>query len=337
MALPQQEFEAVSDRQGAASLFKKMAAIMSELTSFEPDTRHQQGYMFVSAPQVHDQLRKLMGKHGVAFIPSIESTEFVVTEGKDGKTNQRYRITQTFSLCCADTGYIHTVKWSGECLLAGANDDKAIHKAATLSQKHFLIRTFLGSVMDDPDADESHVETVGRSSQINAAQKGKPEPDSTSNSNENQEADSEAPTIELFMQQMKAHGFEKSEIKQALLDAGQDTKWTPESHHEKLAAVKTMVTANWAKQVAEKIEADIDPEPVKEEPKKEAKGIDFAKALKDRNISNGNGNGAKAKDEVVETKQSEDTVPFAAPPMDEIEIGVSYEDEEEDESSFEYK
>lgn len=136
------------DMKAKASLYAKMARVMAGLNSLPKDgTNPHFGYKFVEATAVADAVRKGMSEHGIAFFANMTGYG-----EKDGV------LTVSFEFTFADTttGATTTHQWFGEAasrLKSGARDDKAINKAATAAEKYFLLKTFVISTGDEPDAD----------------------------------------------------------------------------------------------------------------------------------------------------------------------------------------
>jgi hypothetical protein len=132
-----------------ASLYAKMAAIMAELSNVEKDGYNKfHKYNYVSASNIANAIRGLMGKHNLAFFAEVASIQ-----EQDGK----YLVEYLYTFACGDTGETHISRWFGEAQNThskGGIDDKALAKAATTAQKYFLMRTFNISSEDDPDVDQ---------------------------------------------------------------------------------------------------------------------------------------------------------------------------------------
>lgn len=142
------------------TLYGKMAAIMGELTPFSKDSKHQIGYKYTSAVQVYDLLRQLLSKYNIGFFAEVTGYEMTV---------DRYVIQMAFTFACGDTGMTIRCPWLGEAVHTYQKkgggitiDDKAISKCVTVSEKYFLMKTFIVTSEDDPDGDASDPRKAAR-------------------------------------------------------------------------------------------------------------------------------------------------------------------------------
>ena len=131
-------------------LFAKMAAIMGEIDRLPKDgTNDYHNYRFTTDSAVYDAVRKLMAKHNVAVFASMTSVTQQEVQTKKGTAT----LTQAqfvFTLACGDTGETQECHWFAE---AQDNQDKGINKAATAALKYWLLKTFIISTGEDPDAE----------------------------------------------------------------------------------------------------------------------------------------------------------------------------------------
>lgn len=137
------------DMKAKASLYAKMARVMSTMSRLPKDgTNTFFNYKFVEAGAVADAVRSALAEQNVAFF-----AELTGLKESDGVLVARFNMT----FADGDTGATATHQWFGEAQSRnknGSRDDKAINKAATAAQKYFLLKTFMISTGDEPDADQ---------------------------------------------------------------------------------------------------------------------------------------------------------------------------------------
>ena len=139
----------VSDMEIRAKFFSKMSRITGAVGTLTKDATNEfHHYGYVSAANVLETLAPLMAKENIALIS--ETLEV----GIDDKV---YMPKYQFTFVCGDTGFMFPCIWFGETVHTsnkGTRDDKALNKSATISQKYFLLKTFLIATGDDPDGDK---------------------------------------------------------------------------------------------------------------------------------------------------------------------------------------
>lgn len=164
-----------------ATLFAKLARVMGKIETIPKDGRNEfYKYDYATASSVSHSIRKLLSEEKVAFF--AETMHIQDAEGK-------YIVEYRYTFACGDTGATHSCKWFGESQNTnskGGIDDKALAKAATIAQKYFLLKTFIASTGDDPDADaeenrppsrkQKPAATNNKPPQGSADPNGKPEP-----------------------------------------------------------------------------------------------------------------------------------------------------------------
>lgn len=148
-----------------ATLYGKMAQVM-KLVSRVPKngTNKFHGYKYAMADDVADCIRDAMGESNLALFAEMGEPNQEVFEYEDsnGKKKQTIRTTIRFifTFACGDTGATMSKSWVGQ---VDDNSDKAISKCATAAEKYFLMKTFIVSAGDEPDADsDKHREEAGR-------------------------------------------------------------------------------------------------------------------------------------------------------------------------------
>jgi hypothetical protein len=138
---------------GRAALYSKIAKVMGALERIEKGGHNSfHGYDYATAPDVADAVRRQLSEHGIAHFASIRHFEKEDTgrKTKGGITIWRYFVTFDYTFACSETGESVTWQWVAQ---AEDESDKGINKAATVGQKHFLLRTFVLSTGDDIDPD----------------------------------------------------------------------------------------------------------------------------------------------------------------------------------------
>ena len=147
-----------------APLFLKLAAVMGEIGSIpKAGTNSHFNYKFVTADAVADKVRTLLSQHKVAFFAAIVGKNLVeirkTTEKADSKTGEINRMTTIsmrwvvdfeFTFADGESGACQSSLWTAE---ADSSDDKGINKCATAAEKYFLLKTFVVTSADEPDAD----------------------------------------------------------------------------------------------------------------------------------------------------------------------------------------
>jgi hypothetical protein len=107
------------------------------------------GYRFVREGDLTDTIRKHLAEHNLCiFVGASDIVETRDTEGKAGPVTT-VRMTATFA--CGDGGAKFSVSWLGSGQDTG---DKGLYKAMTGGLKYLLMKTFLVSTGDDPEAQE---------------------------------------------------------------------------------------------------------------------------------------------------------------------------------------
>lgn len=143
-----------------ATLFGKMAQVM-KLVSRVPkngfNTFHK--YKYAMADDVADCIRDAMGESNLALFVEMGEPNQETIEGDNNKMMIRTTIRFIFTFACGDTGATMSKTWVGQ---VDDNSDKAISKCATAAEKYFLMKTFIVSAGDEPDADsDKHREEAG--------------------------------------------------------------------------------------------------------------------------------------------------------------------------------
>jgi hypothetical protein len=149
---------------GRASLFSKMAKVMSLVNRVPKNGMNAfHKYKYATTDDVADIIREAMAEANLAlFVEMGEPKQEAIEDDSSGKTKRMIRTTIQFffTFACGDSGATRTSPWTGQ---VDDNSDKAINKCATSAEKYFLMKTFIVSAGDEPDADaDKHREEVGR-------------------------------------------------------------------------------------------------------------------------------------------------------------------------------
>lgn len=126
------------------ALAKKLAAILADLERLPKrgyNAHHQ--YAYVTESDVADAIRPLLAQHGVACLSTVES----LTQQESTTT-----VWVRFTLVDAETGAAWSARYPGQGQDRG---DKGIPKALTAATKYFLLKTFVLSAGDDPEAEDA--------------------------------------------------------------------------------------------------------------------------------------------------------------------------------------
>jgi hypothetical protein len=153
------------DTPTQATLFAKIARVMGQVRMLEKSgTNTYDKYSYMTADDISRRIGSALAAEGVAFFPSIVTSETSEYQTQKGATNFRTVVHMQMTFACSETGAIFTSLWSGEAI---DRADKSISKAAVSATKYFLIKTFLLSGGEDDDAD-------GDSPQVEARKAPKP-------------------------------------------------------------------------------------------------------------------------------------------------------------------
>lgn len=135
----------------ARSLVRKLSEVMAEIDRIPKSGRNAfHNYAYATEADIVDAVRGGLAKRGVMAIPDVRSVKFREVPGRNGaQIVCRLRLWLTFE--DGDTGETRVVKVFGE----GQDPlDKGTFKAFTGAMKYALLKTFLISTGDDPEADD---------------------------------------------------------------------------------------------------------------------------------------------------------------------------------------
>jgi hypothetical protein len=144
------------------NLFQRLAAVQAELEAVPKTGRNTAfNYAYIEQGMVMAVLRPKMAAHGVILVPRIVGSEQSVANTQRGGQLFTERVRMEFTLVNADDpADTLTVSWLAE---GQDSTDKAINKALVAGQKYFLMKLFLISDADDPDAGGEEVNGTTKS------------------------------------------------------------------------------------------------------------------------------------------------------------------------------
>lgn len=137
-----------------AGLIAKLAAIMGEMGNVpKSGFNTAQKYAFVRESDVAERLSALLAAKNVFLHQTVLSQRMVeLYQTQSGNTMYLTTVEMEFQWYDGDTGEtLPPAKFVGTGADTG---DKGVYKAMTGAEKYFLMKTFLVSTGDDPEADE---------------------------------------------------------------------------------------------------------------------------------------------------------------------------------------
>lgn len=164
----------VLPQTGFANIATAIAAIMSEIGVVgEGGENKFQNYKYMSYKDMFKKLTPLMGRHGLAVIPTEKSRSLF---DNDAVISATYSFTIIHK---AGEVWPFNPEWTGVSRARdskGGLDDKALNKCATAAQKYFLKALFqIPSGEDDEDPDHNDG-SVSRETKVRAPSPPKSEP-----------------------------------------------------------------------------------------------------------------------------------------------------------------
>jgi hypothetical protein len=142
----------VSSTDGAApsALHAAIAQVMSALERLPKTGRNrEQGYAFARDADVLDAVRQRMGAAGITLVQELEALEREERPTRGGGSMVVATATFWFILTHAPSGERERYRFVG---VGADSGDKWFTKASTSAEKYFLMRLFLLSSGEDPDA-----------------------------------------------------------------------------------------------------------------------------------------------------------------------------------------
>jgi hypothetical protein len=156
----------VSDANGQASLYRKLAEVTAEVGHVPKRGRNDfHKYDYVTEADLLDAVRAKLADRHVAVIPSLHEIRERETDRSIVTT-----ATVTFTFVDGDTGAMHAAQWAGQ---GDDPADKGLYKAYTGAMKYFVMKAFLIPTGDDPEADAATDQRVN--SPDSARQPAKPQ------------------------------------------------------------------------------------------------------------------------------------------------------------------
>ena len=137
-----------TSKKDMSIFYSKLSRITGEILRIGKDgTNKFYNYKYVSADNVAAIIAPMLARENIALLSETANVT---------ATANSYLCEYRFTFVCGDTGYREPCTWFGEIAHTSKNgtyDDKALNKAATISQKYFILKTFMVATGDDPDGD----------------------------------------------------------------------------------------------------------------------------------------------------------------------------------------
>lgn len=134
---------------GKATLFKHMAEVLAEVERVKKNGFNKFfNYRYATESDLVDVLRPALAKHHIAVFFTVLDIQTIDMKGAKNGDIARIHVRATFA--CGETGETYDVDWYGD---GQDPSDKALNKAYTAAVKYLLLKTFLVSTGDDPDAE----------------------------------------------------------------------------------------------------------------------------------------------------------------------------------------
>ena len=112
-----------------------------------------QNYAFIEQAVIAAKLRPMLAEYGLVILPAMTACQQESRTTAKGTTITHTLARTAFTLVNADNpAEAITLDWWGECDDSG---DKGVNKTGTSAAKYFLMKLFLISDRDDPDAESS--------------------------------------------------------------------------------------------------------------------------------------------------------------------------------------
>lgn len=132
------------------SLPAKLCAIMGEIGAVEKSGRNTaQNYSYVKEADVSESVRKLLSKHGVFCLPSVEEVQEHEIESRSGSKGVFVRVRVKYTFINSENPEDKL-----ECQHFGDGSDygdKGLYKALTGCHKYMMLRTFCLGSEEDPE------------------------------------------------------------------------------------------------------------------------------------------------------------------------------------------
>jgi len=139
----------MAEKSKSTSLVAKLVEVMEELGPIKPEGRNTHfGYDYLTEQQIMGELRGRLASRGVFLFTSVDSMS---AKYADGKAGVFVEVTTIHSFVDSASGERIEVKGAG---MGWDTGDKGVYKAITGATKYALIKNFMVSDMQDPEASE---------------------------------------------------------------------------------------------------------------------------------------------------------------------------------------
>ena len=150
---PRLPFARVILPTGFAHIAKAIAGVMKEISPVQKEGTHDHfNFKYAKMQDLMQELTPLMGKHGLAIIP---------TELEKSWVDKQYVSVRYAFTIIHESGEVwpERPEWTGMSLALTNNgkvDDKCLNKCATAARKYFLLALFNIPTADVDDSDKGH-------------------------------------------------------------------------------------------------------------------------------------------------------------------------------------
>jgi hypothetical protein len=143
-----------ADPAGKGELAAAMAQTLEQVGRVAKNGRNDfHGYDYALESDIMDAVRGALADNDIAIFPSVVDVETTTVKERN-RDAQLVTVKMNIMIVHA-SGQHMTVSWRGQGVDSG---DKAYYKAYTGAMKYFLLKTFLISTGDDPEATDAHGE-----------------------------------------------------------------------------------------------------------------------------------------------------------------------------------
>lgn len=154
-----------TEKQPDRMLVKKLAEVMGVVKRIPKRGRNDfHKYDYAMESDIVDSIRSELAKRHVMLLPGVVKQTRTSYERKSqngAKTVMLTDVEMTFTFIDGETGETLERRWEG---CGEDSSDKGLYKAITGSDKYFLMKTFLMSTGDDPEADTKKRHTAPKNS-----------------------------------------------------------------------------------------------------------------------------------------------------------------------------
>jgi hypothetical protein len=157
-----------------SQLRAKMVEIVAELGPVEKKGRNVHfGYNYVSESQMMSELRGKLSKRGILFTTSVTSMQERERTNQKGNTEVLVSVTTEHKFVDAESEAEITVGGAGMGIDSG---DKGVYKAITGATKYALMKNFMVSDEQDPEAGDADASREAKHTRTKAYELKKPNP-----------------------------------------------------------------------------------------------------------------------------------------------------------------